>query len=656
MAEALIGLLLLAVSLAALWQAAVRLVSPVAGSGLDRFAAVVTCVAAAAVLEALALGPVELGTDPIALTAGSVLLWALARILLPAPQLSPTTELARRYWGLDRRGRVAAGAGAGLFAAWCAWVLAEPALDIDGVQYHLPEAVAWIHNGVPGSIEAYLPSFPVGNYPVTNEVLLAWAGGLGGNIAFLLLWAPICAALLALAFFSGVRRFGCTAPVAIAGGAVLIGVPIIGSGATALGTDVPATMWLTVGAALAFRATDRASSPALLAFAIVALGLAVGTKTFTAPLGLLALAVAAWRLRDRRPPTVPIAVSVLVAAGVGGVWYVRNLLTHGSPLWPFVETPGSDPLPPGFGELDSRFIAQPIATLDGKLGDYLDLLGSAPLLIVAALAVPLLWRSHRVAFAAGALALSLLAWMNAPFTGDTGVLVADLLAVSTVRYLMPAVVLATAILALAASRGGAGARLAVPVLGAALIWGLVDLALGRDGLPALWALALGAGAGALLALAPSPLPRPLRAGAIVAVSAIVALALSAYPGRFLELYSVSEQVDDPLTDTRATFGPLVRWFDREPGFSDGDAPVFFEPTIVGPLTGGDLDHDLSLLGGDCAAARERASSGYVVFRLVAPAFGEPPPALACFEGEPERARFPTEAGGSLVVYGGPADR
>lgn len=662
MLDALSGSLLLAVALTALWQGATRLASIFVPHGLERVLATVVTVAAVAVAEALALGRVDLGTDPLALAGVSVALGLLATLALPRPQLGPLTELGQWLRGLQRGGRLLIGAGAGFFVAWCAWVLLAPALDIDSVQYHLPESATWIANGNPGSIERLLPRFPVGNYPVTNEVLLAWVGGISRNIAFMLLWAPFSALLLGLAFVTGARCFGATSGWALLGTAVVIGVPIVGDGATRIGTDLAATTWLAVAAALAFSASERRRSPRLLAFAIVALGLAIGTKTFTAPLGLIALVVAGWRMRERLPRPAPIVAAVAAAVAVGGVWYIRNLLDHGSPLWPFLSLPGSDPLPPGFDGADSRFISQPLATLEGNVGEYLGLLGPAPLLLAAALLLPLLLRSRGALVAAGAVAISLLAWVNAPFTGDTGAIAADLLAISTVRYLMPAIVLAIAILAVLATAGaasGSAAARAAPAaritLSAALGWGLAELALGRDGVPALWALGVGALLGALLAAASAPrMSRVAVRGGLLALGAGVVLALAVYPSRFLELYTVDGEVEDPLTDTRVTFGPLVRWFEREPGFTEGDAPVYFEPTIVGPLVGGQLQHEVTLLepGLDCDSVRERADGGYIVFRLVAAGFGEPPPpALRCFAGEPERVRIPTEAGGSLVVYG-----
>ena len=653
MLEALTGTLLLAISTTALWQAAVRLASPVENDGAARALAAVTAVAAAAVAEALVLGLVGLGTSATALTLASAVLWLGSRRLLPRPERAPLDELRDWWAGLSPPARIAAGVAAGVLAVWSAHVLLEPTLDLDSTLYHLPEAAAWVENGTPGSVELITASFPVGNYPVSNEVLLSWAGGLSHNVGLLLLWAPFSAALLAAAFGAGVRELGARPASAALGAAVVLSVPIVGDAATRIGTDLPAAAWLAVAAALAIRAARRPGCERLLAFAILALGLAAGTKTVTLPLGAILLGWALWRMRGRLPGAALLAGSTTAAIAIGGIWYLRNLVDHGSPLWPFVALPGSDPLPRAFSGPDSRFVDQSLDTIADRLGDYLDVLGPVPFLLGLALILPLLLRSRGAAFAAAALAVGVLAWINAPFTGDVGGFTASAFAISNVRYMLPVIVLAVAILSVIAAGEGALARIATLALVAGLAWGLIDLIAGRDAGPAAPALVAGAIGGAAIAsssLAPRVRIGGRAAAAIAAGLAIIAaLGLAAYPERYLRRFPVERATGAAAGDPRPGYARLARWFDREPGFDEGDAPVSFSLSIFGPLAGGDLAHPLELLTGevDCESVVSRASEGYVVLRT-APSI--PSQLAACFEAGTELVRLPSGAG-ELLVFG-----
>ena len=648
----MLGAAALLISVAALTAACVRLASLAAPGGLGRALAVVVGVASLAVSEALLLGFVELGSNPIALLIASGLIWLAARLGLPAPELGPGAELAAWIRGLEPRARAIAGVAAGATVAWSVAMLLEPALDIDGVQYHLPEVVRWLETGTPGSVELIFIEFPVGTYPVTNEVLLAWLGALSGNIAVLYLWAPATAWILLASFVAGTRAAGADRIWSWVGAAAVLAVPIFGDSAARLGTDLAASAWLAAGTALAVIAVRTERRAGLLPFAVVAMGLAVGTKTVTAPLAVLVIAWAVWSLRHRRRTLAGVAAGIAGAALVGGVWYARNAVNHGSPLWPFVSLPGSDPQPPGFDD-SASFLEAPVETVSGKLPDYLELLGPAPILLLAALGLGLATRSRPYVLASCALGLALLAWANAPFTGDSGAFAADLFAVSAGRYAMPAIVLAGAILALTASRTGAAAGLARATLAVACAWGVVDLALGRDAAPSLLVLVAGAAAGAALAaLARSLRPRGLRVAAVGA-GALAVIAVSAYPDRYLSLYGGGSDAADELLDTRALFGPLASALDEE-GFEDDEIPVFFAPTMIGPLAGGDLDRSLELLDPRlrCPDVVAETADAYVVIRQPPPGFGSPPAALGCLgPGRDELTRVALDDGGSLIVFG-----
>ena len=74
--------------------------------------------------------------------------------------------------------------------------------------YHLAEIVSWVHSGHPGAIVASIPGVPTGSYPLTNEVLLAWAMGLTRSFTPVALWSAAALALLLGAGWLGLRRLG----------------------------------------------------------------------------------------------------------------------------------------------------------------------------------------------------------------------------------------------------------------------------------------------------------------------------------------------------------------------------------------------------------------------------------------------------------------
>jgi hypothetical protein len=205
-----------------------------------------------------------------------------------------------------------------------------------------------VGNGSLGAVEPIVPNLPVGNYPLTNEVLLAWGAGIGRSFVFVSLWSPVMAALLTVAAWAGLRSLRIPVGVAALVVGLLCAVPVLThyqeNGAS---TDLPALSWLVSAASLALASVRR---PGLLAPALVAAGLAVGTKTTTLPLAVLIFGLGGFASRtELRRLVGPLALAGAAAIAIGGYWYLRNLVDHGSPLWPFVRTPWGDPLPPAIG-------------------------------------------------------------------------------------------------------------------------------------------------------------------------------------------------------------------------------------------------------------------------------------------------------------------
>jgi hypothetical protein len=618
------------VAVASLAGAALRTTSLVAPDGMERALAAVALAAAAAVLEALGLGLVGLGGSPVALTAAAVVTWLAARLWLPTPSLALAAELgtAWRRHGAGARAGVLAALGLGV--GWTVWLLGHPVLGIDALVYHLPEMVSWVQSGHPGRVVVLSHEVPVGYYPQTNEVLGTWGSGIARSFVPAALMSPAALALLVAAGWHGLRARRVPAETCALAIAALACAPLMVAALAGPNTDLPGLAWLAVAAALC---GDVGRRPGLLAPALVAAGLAVGTKTTTALLVVVLLAWAFVQARAHlRAMWRALGLAAGVAAVVGLTWYVRNLLVHGWPLWPFQATSFSDPLPAAIKRLDFSFLQRPRATLRGREGDYAAALAGYVVVLVAAAAAPLLARRRAVLVAAAIAGVAVLAWMAAPFTGIADDPRADL-SLDTVRYLMPAVAAAAVAVALAARASPRVRAVCDVALLAALVWNLArDTELPSPLAPELAYLVVGAAVGALVALAlgrvPAGrgrrLPLGVPAGAVAGIAAAgLAFAANGYVERHGRLRGF---------DTGA-----VAFLAAKPAFRDGRQTVAADVVPLGILAGDRLQHPVRLLSADtpCPRARALARRGWVTIdRLLYRALYVPTTVPACFAGVP----------------------
>ncbi|HEV2753618.1 MAG TPA: hypothetical protein VGV36_07270 [Solirubrobacteraceae bacterium] len=642
---------LLVLALLALGAAALRAASALAPEGLERVLVAAVLGAAAVVAQTLLLALVGLGSSPVVLTLAAAVTWLAARAFLPDPAVRPLHEFAGATSAAPAATRLAVGVAAGVLLALVSFFLRHPALGIDGTAYHLPEIVSWIHSGRPGAEVQPTEDFQTGAYPLTHEILLAWSMGLSRSFVPIALAAPAMLALLAAAGWVGLRRLGvATGVTALAIVAVVVSPPIVGT-LNYPKNDLAALTWLVVAAALCVAAVRR---PRLLAVAIVAGGLSVGTKTTTAPLVVMVLGVALYLSRRRGLPPLP-ARGLLVAAGVGavavgGVWYLRNLFVHGSPLWPLLTTPWSDPAPQALSRISTSFLDRPVATLEGRIGAYATGLAGGLFLVVGGVLAWLLARRRAVVLASVATAVATFAWMGAPYTGMATDAYVDM-SLYVIRYLMPAVSAGAVALALASRGRGMRAIVAIGLLAlAAAGSGVASLDIGYPRMPSARLLGVGALAGAGLLVVWAWLaargPRVLRASVgVVPVVAAVVLAVGA--SGYVERHA----------RTDATFAtPVIAWFAAQEGFRDGDAPISLSPQVIGPLAGDRLQHDVNLIPGraPCREVRARAREGFVVVRdlpALTRSYLEPYRAGECLADEP--AIF-SDAG--IRVYRLPAAR
>lgn len=581
--------LLLVIAVVALGHAGLRGATSLGATGLEVPLGAAVLAATAAGITALAWGLVGLGGSALVLTLSALALAAGAFRWLPR---APRQRLPRG---------ALAGAALGAAAAWLAWLVKHPALAIDPLSYHLPESVMWVQQGTPGSVELLTYEFPQGNYPVTNELLVGWLTAIGRSFAPALVWTPFMGALLVMSACALLPRWK-----GLAAAAVLL-VPVAATQFLGPHTDLPAVAWLAAAAALGS-----------LPLAFLAAALAVGTKTTVAPLAIIVL-LTKWR---RPLPWRPLVPALLAGCAVGGTWYLRNWIDHGSPLWPFV---GGD-TPEFLERFDDPFLADPGGTLEGRAGIYVDLLAGGLVVLVAAAVAPLADRRRPVLVAAAATLVAAVAWGIAPFTGRSEDPAFAELSLTTTRYLLPAIAAGAAAVAFTRSRA------AGVVLGAAALFSLQrSLALPFPGIPSLPLLLLGAVAGAALLPLARRVPLPMAA-----LLAAVALTIAA-DGFGRRHGGVG----------RLASSGVVSWMTSQPEFVDGDEPVAFAPQMLGVLAGDHLEHDIEMIPADETCARTLARRGWIVIGTLPLADKRAPfRALECLSGE-----RPAYADASFRVYG-----
>lgn len=626
----------LGLAVASITFAAWRLASLAVPRGILRALATATLAPSIAVVQALALGLLGLGTSRVALPVAAALTAVVAWATLPAPRTTATHEAATWWAGLSRVERAVVGGTAAVGVAWLAWVWWRPVVGYDGMLQNLLEVGRWLHDGRPGSRHRVFDLAPVEAFPLTNDVMLSWLAGMGRSFAVVALWAITMAALLLVAVASSARSLGaCRLAAWLAAGAVVT-VPHVMAQLTSPKTDVSALAWLACCGALLLGTRDH---PRLLPIALLAGGLSIGSKPTTAPIVAVVVVAALWagRREIRRRPAALVA-GLAGAVAVGGLWYVRNLVDHGSPLWPLASTPWGDPVAPVYQAGGSTFLEAPFETLRTQLADWLGVTGGGLLLVAVGLPLALVVGRTGVRLLAGLGLVAVTAWMVSPVSGlDNEPLAADVLT-STTRYLVPAMTVGAIALAVLATQPRWRA-VGIGILGTVLAANVVACA--REGTPVMppaALIAVAAVGGAFVALARPPAShgwvRALGTMAGVAVLASLPVAANGWTGRHR----------DALRFGGAPIEALL----ADPAFVEGDEPVLVTNIAWSDLAGDALDHDVRLLPKDvgCDVLESARREAWLV--LIDAQFGGPadlPRERGCLDGVD-----PTYLDEAIAVY------
>ncbi len=233
------------------------------------------------------------------------------------------------------------------------------------------------------------------------------------------------------------------------------------------------------------------------------------------------------------------------------------------------------------------------------------------MLLAGGLLAPLISRKRAVVLAATSVGVGLLALVSAPLTGATTNPALWLNTAGTNRYALPLLLAAGLAIAMLGRTPGLPRVTAI----AALLLGLlINLAAATKYVPTSIELptpsyaagGLVVGLAGVLAAGLATRRRPNRLileGAALLACAVLALALASGSDGFLA-----------RSVAHAGFAGPIDWFDAQPAYIHGSAPIAMADLSMATFAGDRYQHPLELIPPDasCAAVRARAEHGWVV--------------------------------------------
>jgi Dolichyl-phosphate-mannose-protein mannosyltransferase len=337
------GPLLTALAVGVLWYGLLLATLGIAGLGLRTLHG--------EVLTALALGWLAL--------AVAVAAWAGVRPAATRARLAGSLE---RWAPLVRDPAVALAAI--LVAGTLAWrvflALRLPIVDYDGWSYHLVFGDVWIQHD---ALVVVPQRIWTAGYPANGELLTTWLMAFTHSDAFAGFTSILPIPIGIVAVTGLARALGATRRFALLAGLVFGMTPAMIAQAGTSYRDAVAVTFPVATWWLGLRVVQGDRSISTVALLGIAAGIAVGTKgtniPLTAPILIacgVVLLLELWRAvgpraraagaRARGTPRSWVARLVVLGVPVlvlGLVWYARNWLLYGNPLYPFAIGPWAGP-------------------------------------------------------------------------------------------------------------------------------------------------------------------------------------------------------------------------------------------------------------------------------------------------------------------------
>ncbi|MCC7078205.1 MAG: hypothetical protein IT198_13875 [Acidimicrobiia bacterium] len=252
-----------------------------------------------------------------------------ARAVGPMPPTGTGSRTARYVW----LGTIVVLTGA--FVTALVSGLVKPSFSTDTVNYHLPAIANWIRDHSIWTMRQWQFSVFQNGYPMNSELIAAWFVIPFGR-DFLVNLAPLAQAVFAaVAIGALAEQLGLRARDAVLVGAAGLFIPIVSTPALgAVGSDLlPMAGWaLALTYVLRWRDTESGLDVGL---AGLTLGLALGAKitgtVYVAVFGASILVLVLWRRRWLQG----LVILPLAVAAPALVWFMRNWVLEGNPLWAF---------------------------------------------------------------------------------------------------------------------------------------------------------------------------------------------------------------------------------------------------------------------------------------------------------------------------------
>lgn len=261
----------------------------------------------------------------------------------------------------------------------------------DAVSFHLPGIARWVQSGTLWRDDQFLPRFPTGSYPNTGDVLtlgvvLPWRAYWAVrfvDLPFLLLGGLSC--------YVTARELGAGRAAGVLAGCLLPTMPVV-IGAAAIRALPDPVLLATLGAGVALLVRYRRTGErAELFLAAVALGLAFGTKWYgvSSVIAIFAVWAVVEGARGRKRGAVRAAWRAagppgIVAGLVGCIWFARNWVVYGNPVYPVglqpagvtIFAPGPNVLGERYARSIAFYVSDPSVLIDRVGPELADALGA----------------------------------------------------------------------------------------------------------------------------------------------------------------------------------------------------------------------------------------------------------------------------------------